>query len=745
MKNEKHPNIAYESFNTYVFRTPFFPFQKLLHKLDILETDENSWVDFLSDSHLQEAIFIGSPILYDEIQKFLSGYLVLKKDVYRLKMSVLRYFTRMSSRCTPFGLFAGISLGKLSDETNIVLAPTKEYKRTTRLDMNFLCNFAQEISKLPNIRESINFYSNTSVYQIKERLRYIEYYYQNNRRIHNISAVDYSEDLAKILAYAKSGTSIQELANILVDNEISLTEAVNFIHELIDSQLLVSELEPSVTGKDFLNQLYETLKTTPVDESIINGIAVIIELLKNIDTTVIGSSISFYKDIKQQISKLELPYESKYIFQTDMLKPTYVDKLDYKVIQDIHEALVILNKITIPQTETLLSKFIQNFKERYEEKEMPLLHVLDTDIGIGYLENTGETNPLLENLVLPSRQPLNADRTWNHILSILHRKLIEAIRSNTGSIELTDSDFDFLEANWNDLPLTFSSICQFFSIKDNSPLIYIRAAGGSSAANMHGRFCHLNKDIENFVIDITQYEQTENDDSILAEIVHLPESRTGNILLRPILRPFEIPYLSKSSVDVEYQLPLTDLYISIKGTQIILKSKRLNKQIIPRLSTSHNYSYNSMPIYHFLCDLQTQGQRKGISFSWGSIANDYEFLPRVTYKHTILSLAKWAVKTSELKLILEKNEKEEILENIRNWRNEKKMPRYVIYPNGDNELFVNLENTLSIEMLYSIVKGQFSFILEEFPIDIEYPIIKDKDGNIYTNEFVFGFYKKTIK
>jgi len=152
-----------------------------------------------------------------------------------------------------------------------------------------------------------------------------------------------------------------------------------------------------------------------------------------------------------------------------------------------------------------------------------------------------------------------------------------------------------------------------------------------------------------------------------------------------------------------------------------------------------------MPIYHFLCDLQTQGQRKGISFSWGSIANDYEFLPRVTYKHTILSLAKWAVKTSELKLILEKNEKEEILENIRNWRNEKKIPRYVIYPSGDNELFVNLENTLSIEMLYSIVKGQFSFILEEFPIDIEYPIIKDKDGNIYTNEFVFGFYKKTKK
>ena len=117
--------IPYTPFPTFVFRTPCVSFPRFAKTLTRLETDESHWQQFLQDSSLQEAIFLGSPVLYDEIQKFLNGALVVPKEVNKLKMSVLRYYTRMSTRCTPFGLFAGFSLGQLGETSEMELVEAK--------------------------------------------------------------------------------------------------------------------------------------------------------------------------------------------------------------------------------------------------------------------------------------------------------------------------------------------------------------------------------------------------------------------------------------------------------------------------------------------------------------------------------------------------------------------------------------------------------------------------------------------
>jgi hypothetical protein len=61
-------------------------------------------------------------------------------------------------------------------------------------------------------------------------------------------------------------------------------------------------------------------------------------------------------------------------------------------------------------------------------------------------------------------------------------------------------------------------------------------------------------------------EKKYHPDKIFAEIVHIPESRTGNILRRPILRDYEIAYLSNSGW-VEITLDINDLMVSIKTTE----------------------------------------------------------------------------------------------------------------------------------------------------------------------------------
>jgi len=371
---------------------------------------------------------------------------------------------------------------------------------------------------------------------------------------------------------------------------------------------------------------------------------------------------------------------------------------------------------------------------------MPLLQVLDTESGIGYPVNSGDVTPLLDGFAFPYPIP-EQEIKWNRIQSVLLKKMMEAHKKDAYIIEIEEKDFDFIETNWKDLPDTFSCMCVVFSCDNNNFSTYVHNAGGSSAANLLGRFCHITKELEEFVVEITEHEQKLNPDVIFAEIVHLPESRIGNILLRPVLRQYEIPYLAKASVTEEYQILPNDLYISVKGKQITLRSKRLDKQITPRMSTAHNFSFNSMPVYRFLCDMQTQGLRSGIGFNFGNLANEYDFLPRITYKNVILSLAKWKIDVKEFSTLHDNKEIESKFSNIRKWRSEKQIPRYVTLADGDNELLIDFESNLSIEMLYSVVKKRNTFQLQEFLFNANNLVVKDEMGNGYTNEFIFSFYK----
>jgi len=774
----------YLPFSSFLFRTPLLPVNQFFAEISKLENEEIYWKQFLQDSLIREAIFLASPVLLDEIDKFLSGYLTKEKDVEKLKCAVLRYFSRMTSRCTPFGLFAGFSLGKFSEaestkaesdemmrqlddkmidnnyQLSIINCQLSNYRRYTRLDMHYLCALAQDMGKNEEIMQSVKYYPNTSMYVLGEQLRYVEYFYKKLWRIHQISSVDFSEYLEKIINFAQKGAKFAELSSLVIEmlpeENISTEEAETFIGELISNQILVSDLEPEITGKDFLVQLQrvlsggdgrDTMHGTGRDamHCVSTGITNLTVLLQKMDKQELGNALPLYTQAEELVKTTGTAYEKNYLFQVDMFKPAENATLNNQIADEILEAIEFMNRLTTVGAlrATPLQKFTENFHERYEEREMPLLQVMDVESGIGYPANKGDISPLLEGYVLPNRENSSNSVELNRITSVLHNKLIESYKTDAQVVEFTEKDFEFLKPNWNDLPQTISCMCEIFNsqLSTFNSQLYVHFAGGSSAANMLGRFCHVDKALEDYVNEITHFESSQNPDAIYAEIVHLPESRLGNILLRPVLRDFEIPYLAKSSVPLDFQIPLSDLFISVRQGRIILRSKRLNKEIIPRLSTAHNYSMNAMPVYHFLCDLQTQGLRGGVSFHWGSLADEFDFLPRAMYKNKILALATWKVKTADFKAFIEKLTNDEIKEKIEQWRKERKIPQLALLTEGDNELLVDFESVLSIKMLYSAIKKREGFELKEFLFDMKNAVVQDENGNPFTNEFIITFYK----
>lgn len=719
--------LPYSFDRRVVIRTPLLPLSEPGQDID----PEN----LLQNDHFLEALYLASSVLYEECIKWRNGTLTAKKDVDRLMRSVRKYYLRMSSRCTPFGLFSGCAVTRFNDGSTSIRLDNTKARRHTRLDMQYLCALARHLSTQPLLRSRLLYFPNNSLYRIGKELRYVEYAHTEGARSYQISSVVTNDYLESIRLLAEEGVTIRQLTDFLTKDDIPAPEAKEYIEKLISSQLLVSELEPCITGKEFMAQMITILQRIVSEDapeiiSVLHTLTRVQHLLDRLDKDSTGG-IQYYRTIMQQLETLGVAYNESRLFQTDsVLGAEGEGGISTSIQTRITEALSALDRLTPTKGSGALRTFAIRYSARYGDKEMPLSEVLDTETGIGYLEgNGGGVCPLVGDLQISTATP-DQQLGWGKVEMLLHDRL-EAARASNTDIRLTDDDLRQLSPSSKDTDLPASLPVMFRCIDNDS--IYLELAGGSSAVNLLGRFAHADPAIRELADDIARAEQQQDPDVIYAEITHLPESRTGNILLHPAFRAYEIPYLAQASVEKEFQLDLHDLYISVHNGKVVLRSHRLGKTIIPRLSTAHNYGLSTLPVYRLLCDLQTQGKKASLTFSWGSLRFQHCHLPRVSYKNTILSLASWNFSTKDIEAW--KNiDGDDLLRQVSAFRTKWRLPVHVLLCEGDNELPVDLCNSKMVQLLLDCLKNKESFLLKEF-IRPE-GLIRDGQDRSYTGQFI---------
>jgi lantibiotic biosynthesis protein len=714
-----------------IVRTPSLPFSD--------DISEEFLKQYLDNPAFAEAVYLASPILFREAILWKENKITDPKKLQKIPLSLSKYYSRMCSRCTPFGLFAGCGVVEWGDETNLVLAENTE--RNTRLDMHYAGALAQRLAEIPAVRMSLKYYPNSSVYQVGEDIRYVEYKYVGGQRKHQISAITWSEYIQMVLDLCKSGAKIADLLPHLIDDEISEEEALAFIEELIFTQLLVNELEPAITGDEFTQQVQKTLTQQGNLGEILQKIQ---QLLGNIDLNKINN-VAAYQQVIETLNAFEVPFEEGKLFQTDLVKLFSQNSLN-RNFQDILLEIYNLSKnISEKPDNQKLKDFKTRFFDRYETAEIPILFALDTETGIGYGDSGKSNNtPIADELNLPAEENLTIKFQQNSFQQYLFKLWLEAYKNGSFQVDLQEDDLKkYVQHHHKTAP---SSSIMFRLTGDEKLPIYLEGISGSSAANLLGRFAHADKNVLEIVKEITDNEQANNPDVIFAEIVHLPENRIGNILLHPPFRNYEIPYLAKSSLDAEHQIYLEELMVSVDLQQdrVFLRSKRLNKEIIPRLSNAHNYSQNSLPLYNFLCDIQNQNIQQNFSFGWKNIAPNTIFSPRLTYKNVVLELASWSLKKVDLKELLEQKA-EDLLDKFSIFKAKWKLPKLFVLADFDNELLVNSENLLSLKTFLDAIKNRDKIELKEFFFEEKNSPIKNIKSQGFTNQFIASWINENDK
>lgn len=718
-------------FSTYVLRTAVFPVSFYTSLLENYST--SALIETVKIPFVTNAIRTASPELMKEFDKYSAnpqGY--SKEKAVNLELSLLKYIARMSSRATPFGLFAGCSTGTIADETEIRLK--EEFTAHTQFDMQFWIALLQKIGHNKDFQKQVIYFPNSSLYQVGDFYRYLEYKYVDKKREHSISSVRKNPFLNTLLEHSKKGAKIDDLAGLIVESESEKEEAVAFIEELIDNQILISQIEATVTGSNEMDRVLKILKNSKGLEreyTIINGIVDKINSLNHPDE-LNEANAAF---IKEKITELNVQFDEKFLLQTDLYVKTATNALNKNVIKKLSKAIDFLGKIQELDVNQNLENFKTAFQKRYESKEMPLALVLDTETGIGYLQNLGmnDSNPILDKFSISKEKVLNRQEFWSKKDYVLEKLVQKCLANRSTTLTLKEEDFNPINPKNRIFPATFSAMIEVIN-QNGEEIVVLDSLGSLSALKLIGRFCNGSEEINQLAKEIVVKEANIYKDAILAEIAHIPESRTGNILRRPILRAHEIPYLSNSVLPIENQISIDDLMVSVKNNSIFLRSKKLNKEIIPCLSNAHNYSSNALPIYQFLCDLQGQKVHPVFKLDWGILKYHYNDFPRVVYQGVILAKAKWYVYAEELKEI-------DFSTNFTDWRSKKQIPRFVTIVSGDNTLLLDLENKICYEMMQKTIKSHGKVILEEFLFD-EDSIAKDHYSRSYVNQMIISFYNE---
>ncbi len=716
MKSSPARKSSYEPLDFLVIRAPLLSVEKYLALAGAQDLRAA-----ISVPGVFRALAVGSPSLSTALEK--SG-LPERKSV-QLDSKLLRYLIRMSTRPTPYGLFAGVALARWG---NTDLALDARHQTRTRPDMEWILGFIQKLESQPEVLKELKLFANPAIYIRDGRLHLSERASLVDSITPTTVSMRATAAVRCLLSNARQPIPYRELTR-RIEAEFPGTDkqkVEDMISALWQETVLLTELRPALTGSDAARRLCESLSSIPIIALEAERLESWLAKISAWDQMPVENSVEAFRSLASESATM-YSFDGETSLQVDMGLRLSGKHLSRAVGEEAaFAAELLLHQTARNYSDPVIGPYRQAFRARYGEGvEVPLLELLHPAFGLGPVEFASSTaQPVFER-----NRIANSTRD-----QYLYSLAVDALRDGVSVVELDDAALKALQSGAVEAESYPASLDLFISVAAESAAALDRGefqiavaphAGSSGAGRSLGRFVDmLGVEALEALQSVSQREKNLYPDRVWAELIYLPrKSRSANVSIRPAVRSNEILWGVQPGVSWAKTIPLEELVVGVERNRFYVHWPREGADV--SMCAGHMLNNQRAPaLIRSIAEISRDGMASVTAFQWGTAAQ-LPFLPRIKTGRIVLAPAQWRVTNA-------------LLSNPSGWRTRWNVPRHVYLVENDNRLLLDLDDPRQSNELMSELKKKSAngkVILQEVFPSLEQAWLGGPAGH-YLSEFV---------
>ncbi|MGW4730534.1 lantibiotic dehydratase [Streptomyces shenzhenensis] len=666
--------------------------------------DIEQWREWISQAWVDDArraaIEFAAPHLADSVRRVLSDEGQRPKSVQRTATSLARYLLRMQYRATPFGLFAGPAPLRTAGRARVRWGT--DHWAFAQADAVWLHDVVTVLESDPDVLRHLTVLADPACTVRGARVS-----------VHNQPGTDGPTEttlrrtpaVEAVLALARTPITVGDIAAKLHSDYPNAPLAVidGMLRNLVEHRVLMTGLGAPMTCDDPLGHLIAQLDDARVASETAEELRQIHGLLSRHDAA---------RQQEQRALRAQATARMNALTGTTgrglmvNLRPDCEITLPEAVPQEASRALETIVRITpFPNGTPAWQDYRTRFLERYSMGAIvPVRDLTDPDTGLGF--PTGYRGTVLKRPVLAT------SLRDEHLLAVAQR----AALNDQCEIVLAEEDLEALSLGDPTQVPAHVELCFTVLARSTEDLdqgrFRLTAAGLSLAAGTTtGRF-------------LAMLEQSDRD-RMTAAYAGLPTLTSGAAHAQVSSPPLRLrtrnvgrapavvtTVLSVGENNPGATLDLDDLGVVADSQRLYLVSLSTGQVIEPSVMNAVELSSATHPLVRFVCELHRSHTAVLLPFAWGA-AERLPFLPEVRVGRTILSAARWRLRTRDLS-------DGSWVFRFTDWRIRYGVPRTVYVGSDDQRLRLDLDVPAHQQLLRAELDRDTSVVLHEAPPESEF-------------------------